>query len=314
MWVEGEKQSWIRTVLSGGRSLPHIWLRTFSVTGVSVVATLLYQEVPAFHYSLTAMPFTVVGLALGIFLGFRNTASYDRFWEGRKLWGQLVNTSRSLTRQVLTLLVANADADERERAELRELQVRIVHGIIAYAHAFRRALRKEDPVDRIAELMPADALERLRAEENVPFGVTQILGEWLAEARARGWVHPMHVPQLENALISITDLQGGCERIQSTPIPFSYTVLLHRIVAVYCICLPFGIDEAVGWARPLVVMVVSYAFFGLDQIGEEIEDPFGRDTHDLSLAAISRTIERNLRRRLGEPVPPALEPRNNVLT
>ncbi|RYZ64025.1 MAG: hypothetical protein EOP08_09825 [Proteobacteria bacterium] len=124
----------------------------------------------------------------------------------------------------------------------------------------------------------------------------------------------MHVPQLESSLVSITDLQGGCERIQSTPIPFSYTVLLHRIVAVYCTCLPFGIDEAVGWARPVVVMVVSYAFFGLDQIGEEIEDPFGRDTHDLALAAISRTIERNLKRRLGETVPPALEPKNHVLT
>lgn len=314
MWVETEKQSWIRLVLTGGRALPHIWLRTFAVTAFSLIATLLYQEVPAFHYSLTSMPFTVVGLALGIFLGFRNTAAYDRFWEGRKLWGQLVNTSRSLTRQVLTLLVPNDAENEQERAELRELQLRMVHAVIAYAHAFRRMLRKEDPIERIRELLPEEAVERLRAEENVPFAITQLLGEWILEARKRGWVHPMHVPQLEASLCSITDLQGGCERIQSTPIPFSYTVLLHRIVAVYCICLPFGIDEAVGWARPVVVMVVSYAFFGLDQIGEEIEDPFGRDTHDLSLAAISRTIERNLRRRIGEPVPAPLAPRNNVLT
>lgn len=314
MWVEDQQRSWIRLVLSGGRALPHIWLRTLSVTAVSVVATLLYQEVPAFHYSLTSMPFTVVGLALGIFLGFRNTASYDRFWEGRKLWGQLVNTSRNLTRQILTLMVPAETDGESERAALRALQTRCVHAIIAYAHAFRRVLRKEDPIERIAELLPAEAVERLRPEENVPCGITQLLGEWFAEARARGWVHPMHVPQLEGSLVVITDVQGGCERIQSTPIPFSYTVLLHRIVAVYCICLPFGIDEAVGWARPLVVMVVSYAFFGLDQIGEEIEDPFGRDTHDLSLAAISRTIERNLRRRLGEPVPPPLQPRDNVLT
>lgn len=309
MWVENKHRSWIEIVLFTGRALPHIWLRTLAVTAVSVGATLLYQEVPAFHYSLTPMPFTVIGLALGIFLGFRNTAAYDRFWEGRKLWGQLVNTSRSLTRQVLTLLTST-DAP----GELRALQVRMVHLIIAYAHAFRRTLRGEEPVARIEELVSPAEATRLRAEENVPYGIVQLLAECIGEARARGWVDPMHVPTLEGSLVTITDLQGGCERILSTPIPFSYTVLLHRIVAVYCTCLPFGIDEAVGWARPLVVLVVSYAFFGLDQIGEEIEDPFGRDTHDLALAAISRTIERNLRRRLGEDVPPALTPRDNVLT
>ncbi len=313
MWVESKHRSWIEIVLFTGRALPHIWLRTLAVTAVSVGATWLYQEVPAFHYSLTPMPFTVIGLALGIFLGFRNNAAYDRFWEGRKLWGQLVNTSRSLTRQVLTLLTSEGEG-EGEGAALRALQVRMVHLVIAYAHAFRRMLRREEPLPRIEALIPAADAERLRVEENVPCGIVQLLAECIGEARTRGWVDPMHVPTLEASLVTITDLQGGCERILSTPIPFSYTVLLHRIVAVYCICLPFGIDEGVGWARPLVVLVISYAFFGLDQIGEELEDPFGRNTHDLALASISRTIERNLRRRLGEEVLPELTPRHNVLT
>lgn len=291
-----------------------MWLRTFSVTALSVFATWLYQEVPRFHYSLTPMPFTVVGLALSIFLGFRNSSSYDRFWEGRKLWGSLVNTTRNLTRQVLTLVEAPADASDEERAEVKAWQQRYVRALIAYVHTFRRALRDEDPIERIGDLLSEADLDKLRREENVPYGVIQLLGEQLAFARARGWIHPMHVPIVEQSMSTIIDVQGGCERIKSTPIPFSYTVLMHRIVGVYCTVLPFGIDEAVGWARPVVVMVVSYAFFGLDQIGEEIENPFGRDGHDLPLAAISRTIERNLRRRIGDPVPPELKPRRHILT
>ena len=107
MWVQ-TKRSWIRSVALGGFALPRIWPRTLTVTAIATVATVIYEEVPQLHYSLTATPFALVGLPLGIFLGFRNTSAYDRFWEGRKLWGSLVNTSRSLTRQILTVLEPSA--------------------------------------------------------------------------------------------------------------------------------------------------------------------------------------------------------------
>ena len=116
MWVE-KKRSWLRTVILGGFALPHIWWRTLSVTALSIVVTIAYAEVPELHYSLTATPFTLVGLPLGIFLGFRNTTAYDRFWEGRKLWGGLVNTSRSLTRQILTLIEPQPEADPAASTE-----------------------------------------------------------------------------------------------------------------------------------------------------------------------------------------------------
>jgi ion channel-forming bestrophin family protein len=314
MWVD-KPRPWIMVVLFGGSALPGVWTRTLFVTALSLVVTALYERFAVLHYALPMTPFSLIGLALSIFLGFRNTTSYDRFWEGRKLWGQLVNTTRSLTRQILTLLRCPADAPVTEAEELRALQVRFVHTIIAYVHAFRRMLRDEDPLERIETLVSEEDFERLKKEENVPYGIVQLLAEHVAEARRRGWVHEMHVPTLETSLVSMTDVQGGCERIKATPIPFSYLVLLHRIVAVYCGALSFAIDKEFGWGTPLVVMFVSYAFFGLDAVGDEIEDPFGRDTHDLPLAAISRTIERNLRRRLGEhPVPPALLPQGTILT
>ena len=101
-------------------------------------------------------------------------------------------------------------------------------------------------------------------------------------------------------MTEILGIQGGCERIKATPIPYAYNVLLHQIVGVYCLSMPFGIVEKVGVMTPLVVLLISYAFFSLDAIGEEIEDPFGLDMNDLPLESMSRMIEGNLRERIGE--------------
>jgi len=304
MWVE-RKRSWFGTVVFGGVALPRIWRRTLIVTALSVVVTFLYREVPALHYSITDKPFALIGFALGIFLGFRNNAAYERFWEGRKLWGALVNTSRSLTRQISTLLDPQADA---------EFVRRFVHMLIGYVHALRHHLRDTDSTRTLEPILPAGELDRLHDEENVPLAILQRMGEMMSEARRENWVHPYHVTIFEQSLVSLTDIQGACERIKSTPIPYSYTVLMHRIVAGYCTLLPFGLDETIGWATPLVVLGISYAFFGLDAIGQEIEQPFGLDINDLALNAIATTIERNLRKRLGEELPAPHAPQKGILT
>jgi putative membrane protein len=123
------------------------------------------------------------------------------------------------------------------------------------------------------------------------------------------------VPVLEASLTSFTDIQGACERIKTTPIPFSYTTLIHRITAVYCYALPFGVVDTVGIYTPVVVVLVAYAFFGLDVVGDEIEMPFGTDPNDLALGAISRTIETNLRQRIGDAqLPGPAQPVDDVLT
>jgi putative membrane protein len=312
MWVEN-KRSWIETVALGGIALPHIWKRTLTVTALSVVATVLYEKVPQLHFSLTPAPFTMIGLPLGIFLGFRNNTAYDRFWEGRKLWGSLVNTSRSLTRQVLTLIEPQPDAEPVSPEAIQEFERRFVHLVIAYAHALRHHLRDTSPFETLGHVLGETEAERFRGQENVPYAMLQRMGDHLVEARRRRWVHALHIPVIEGSLTALTDIQGGCERIKSTPIPYSYTVLMHRIVGVYCTLLPLGFMDAIQWATPFVVLAISYCFFGLDAVGDEVEQPFGFDTNDLPLEAISRTIERNLRERLGEPLPPPVSPQGGVL-
>ncbi|MCA9614577.1 MAG: bestrophin family protein, partial [Myxococcales bacterium] len=189
--------------------------------------------------------------------------------------------------------------------------------VVAYVHALRHHLRNQDRLPELEPFLPASELDALEHEQNRPLAILQRLSADLRAAYERGWIHAQHVPVVDGSIEQLIDLQGGCERIKATPIPFSYNVLLHRIVFVYCFTLPFGLVDIPGLNvfTPVVVALVSYAFFGLDAVGEEIEEPFGEDPNDLPLGAITRTIEINLRQRLGDAeLPPAANPVKNVLT
>lgn len=308
-----DKPRWLHLVFRWrGSVLPRIWARIAVTASLALVVTVLDHFVWVGQLELlTLVPFSLIALALSIFLGFRNNTSYDRFWEGRKLWGRFVNTSRSLSRQLLTLVRA---PEPEQEEEVRVLQRELVLSLAGYIHAVRLHLRDQAWSGEVEGLLTPEALGRAQGVLNKPVMILQVLGEQLQEAAHRGWIDPFHVPLLEGSLTELTDIQGGCERIKSTPIPFSYTVLIHRIVAIYCLALPFGIVKEAGLATPLVVLMVSYAFFGLDAIGDEIEDPFGEDINDLPLSAISRMIEINLRQSLEDmETPPPMRPSGGVL-
>ncbi|MCX4243300.1 bestrophin family protein [Paraliomyxa miuraensis] len=296
-----------------GTALVRVWPRLCVVTVVATGVTIVHEYVEHPIWGLTTIPFSLVAVALGIFLGFRNNTSYDRFWEGRKLWGRLVNTTRSLARQVQMMVGPQREAlgiGPEQAAVHREL----VYRVIAYVHALRLHLRDEDRLEELEGLLPDEERQALRGQLNRPLAILRELGGRFRDLWQQGDVHPMHLPVLEESLTALTDIQGACERIKSTPIPSSYTVLIHRIVALYTFALPFGIVETVNAATPVVVAIIAYAFFGLDAVGEEIEEPFGTDINDLPLSTLSRMIEINLRQTLGETeVPDVLRPVDGVL-
>ncbi|MEM7233950.1 MAG: bestrophin family ion channel [Planctomycetota bacterium] len=298
--------TWLRLLFCvKGSSFEDTWLRILGVTAVAVVVTVFRDQISG--YTLTTTPFTLIGVSLGIFLGFRNNASYDRFWEGRKLWGAMVNTARTLARQSYTLI-------DSEDAELPEFRRRFVHRVIAFTHAFRHHLRSSDPTEDIKEFLSQEDLSTALSKKHRPLALLKQLGDDLRFARGKGWIHELHVPAVDAQLVEVSNILGACERIRSTPIPFTYTILIHRIVAFYCLLLPFGIIDTVGLVTPVVVFLISHAFFGLDAIGDEIEEPFGLHTHDLPIHGISRNIEINLRELLGETeLPEQLEPTDGVL-
>ena len=327
--VDRSAAGWVRNLFRyKGTALRRIWKRLLFTVAVSAVITFIDLGPPVpipgtdwvlhyqFHDDLTPLPFSLIGVALGIFLGFRNNTSYDRFWEGRKLWGRMVNTSRSLTRQILTLVgpmpgESVSDADGEALAAYHRENVRRV---AAYVHCFRHHLRDEKDLSELERLIGADEVAALDAESNRPVALLQTLGDNFRAAWLRGWVHAQHLPALEGSLTEMTDIQGGCERIKSTPIPFSYTALIHRIVAIYCYALPFGILNATQEYTPIVVMLIAYAFFGLDAGGDESEDPLGTDANGRPLAAVGTVSEVNGRQRIGdEDLPKIPTPQNELL-
>lgn len=306
--------SWLRMLFQiRGTVLARTFPRIAAATGFAVVVTFVELKTPLESYSLTVTPFTLIGTALAIILGFRTNAAYDRFWEGRKLWGQMVNSARSFAREVLTLIDV-PDEHDADRLDVRTFQHNLIHRMIAYTHALRYHLRGGAPFDEIARHLPGEEVAKLQAEKNVPNAILLEIGRRLHVARKHHWISDYHLGIFERTLTDITNLQGGCERIKNTPIPFGYTLLIHRIVAFYCFFLPFGIVKTVGWLTPVVVALISHAFFGLDDIGDEIESPFGTEPQHLPLTALCRTIEVNLLQSIdADEVPEMMMPVAGIL-
>jgi putative membrane protein len=262
-------------------------------TAFAVLVTVLHGRVFQWKVPLNFVPFSLIGLTLAIFLGFRNGTSYSRYWEARTLWGALLNETRSLVRQVLTLPDAPAQANV---PTLR---------LIAFVHALRHQLRGTDPAADLARLLPPEDCARLQAVRFKPAVLLLMVGEWMRGQRQAGRLDPMLAQSTEVPLGRLTEALGGCERIASTPIPFTYSVIIHRTIYLYCVLLPFGLVDAIGPMTPVVVAFIAYTFFALEALGAEIEEPFGTEPNDLALDAMSQMIESTLREMMGEPQPGA---------
>lgn len=307
MIVRPHKTHSVATLLFAmkGSIVPIIWPRVLYTMLLSLAIVVADREGVVVPFTLNASPLTLLGLTLAIFLGFRNNVAYQRWWEGRTQWGELVIAARNLTRQTLSFLPGLAD--ERRR--------RLVYGQIGFAHALRHHLRGTDPEPDLRRWLPAEACVAVLASPNRPNAVLGLLGAAYAESARAAGADSMLLAEMDRELNQFSHVLGGCERIKGTPIPFAYILLLHRTVHIYCFMLPFCLIGPLGWLTPLAVGVLAYTFFGLDAIGEQIEDPFDLLPNDLPLDAISRNIEINLCSLLGESdLPPSLEPKDFVLT
>jgi putative membrane protein len=275
---------------------------------MAIIVTLMHGSLYHFKIKLTTIPFTLMGLALAIFLGFRNSASYERYWEGRKLWGSLGTANRNLVRQVHMFLRPVELGNDLENQEMSRLRQKIVYSAIAFAHALRHQLREESWGEDIARLLPAESAATLQRLQNPAAGLLQSVGIDIHYCLQRNWLAAPLAQEMDRSLSQMTEVLGGCERIKNTPIPFSYSVLLHRTVYVYCYLLPFGLIDSIGLLTPVVVGVVAYTFFGLDAIGDEIEEPFGLTPNDLPLTALSYGIEISARELIGDIHLPSMPP------
>ena len=247
--------------------------------------------------AFTIAPFGMIAVTLSIYLGFRNNAAYDRWWEARKLWGQLVYDIRNLTRSTLSLV-----PDEAQHRP-------ILMNALAFCHLLRGAVRSIDAVPQARSFIGAEA-DSLAVVLNKPDEMLRRIGRQFTAARQSGVCDAMGYRILDERLATIAGVQAGCERIAGTPLPFAYALLLHRTAYIVCILLPFGLVASTGWAAPLFTALIAYTFFGLDALSEELEDPFGNEANDLALDGLCRVCEISVFEALGEPAPPLLPPQN----
>lgn len=293
---------WIHLLFVRRGSLVHrIAAQQLFVFALSCAVVYAHGQLFLWKVTLNASPFSLMGVALAIFLGFRINASYDRYWEARKHWGAVLVESRNLARQALTLVSPGVDVRP------------FVLGLIGFATTMRNQLRGQ-PVDVQTEGLLADELTATVIDaRSAPSLVLLWLGRWLQARRAEGALEPVLAAKMEHSLDALSMALGSCERIANTPLPFTYSVILHRSSYLYCALLPFGLVDSIGLMTPLVVTFVSYTFFALEALSDEIEEPFGLATNDLALDAMVAGIDASLRELLGETAPPVPLPDANFI-
>jgi putative membrane protein len=277
---------------------PHRWMHHFfdlkgsmvrEIVGRLFVFTLWALGAVAIHRYVhpVGLPSTVhglVGVALGLLLVFRTNSSYDRFWEGRKLWGGIVNETRNLARASGVFL--------RERDP--ELYRTLVRWTAVFPYAAASVLRGEAGLGPVSAQLPPDEVRQVSISQHLALSVSQRMSEALSEGRRRGHYNEYTQLALDQNVQQLIDYMGGCERIHKTPMPFAYMVHLRRALVLYCGSLPFALVESFGWGAVVATFLVSYVFFGIEEIGVEIEDPFGTDENDLPLERICSVIQGNL--------------------
>lgn len=284
-----------------GSIVPLIAPRLLVVAAIAVALTVLHAYRPGLLPDISVTPFPLVGLALSIFLGFRNNACYDRWWEARKLWGQLLTETRGLAREAAALL----PADQARLAQRRT---------IAFTHALRTQLRNGDIAAAIAPwLSPEDAAANARSINPSEAILRDIAGAF-ADCLRAGHIDSIGFSVLNARVAALGHVQAACERIKSAPTPFAYTLLVHRTAWLFCLLLPIGLPATAGPAAPVIAVIVAYAFFGLDALGDELEEPFAPRPNTIPLDAIARVVERDLLDAMGDAdLPPPLLPVDYVL-
>jgi ion channel-forming bestrophin family protein len=268
------------------------WKAVVLFASCATVAVVLHKIAGLGWVKLPSIPIAVVGGALGIFVSFRTNAAYARWWEGRQLWGRLINLSRMFATQVLTYV-----SDSSKHRALIERH-------ILYVNVLRCLLREQDPwadaeVQRFAGDFPR------AADSNLTHAIIHTqLAALVAEADA-GKLRDLRLDAFDRTINGLLDVQGGCERIKRTPMPRLYGLLSEQLTKAFGILFPFAVVAELGWATIPLNILVCTGFMMISEVGRILEDPFTMFWNGLPLSALSRTIENNLRQRLGDT---ALEP------
>ncbi|THH37617.1 bestrophin family protein [Neolewinella litorea] len=252
------------------------------VYSVVVIATIKFLDLHR-YLQVDSTVFSLLAVILSIFLGFRTTTAYDRWWEARKQWGALVNNCRNMAIYVDSMWPPS------------DLEIRhfMAKNIANFCLSLTEHLRKGTQLDRLVYLSEEEE-GYYATKDHIPNFIALRIYQRIAEAHREGTINEGDYINIKAQHQSLLDILGACERIKKTPIPFSYAVYLKVFVTAYAVLLPFGLSEQFGWGTIPLTMLIAFALIGVELMGEEIEDPFGLDCNDLPTGDIAHTIKRNV--------------------
>ncbi len=284
--MSGETLRWFSRALQlRGSVLQAILPRTLLVALFGVLISGLHQL--GWPVAIPVLVAFVPNIVLGLLLVFRTNTAYDRFWEGRKWWGSLINDVRNLARQIW-VAVGEEDATDRQQKE------RTLRLLVAFAVAMKLHLRFQTPNAELERLLTPAQFASLKGMNNPPLEIALWIGDYLQYQYSQGKLNSYQLSATLALLDNMVNALGASERILKTPIPLAYAIHLKQLLLLYCLSLPFQLVDALGWLTGPVVGVFSFTLLGIEEIGLEIENPFGCDPNDLPLDDICNTMLRNI--------------------
>jgi putative membrane protein len=285
-----DNKQWIKFVMFSkgaviGKIYPYIILLSTFTTGIYIMqfqyAWLGYDK-PIIHIKIPLAFHSLLGIVLGLLLVFRTNTAYDRWWEGRKIWGAVLNTSRNFARQINAFV---PDSYKNEKETLIKL-------CVAFSYTLKEHLRNGVKWEEI-DFLPVSVLEKLKTANHVPNAVVTMMTRMLHDLYEKKHIRGAKLRMLNADIQAFVDYLGMCERIKKTPMPIAYSLHLKRFILIYLSTLPFGLIYELSWGAIPAVAVLAYTMVGIEIIGEEIEDPFGLDDNDLATDEICTSIHLN---------------------
>lgn len=275
---------------------------------ISIVASLLVYIAFKLQLIKTGLPFSIVGImgsALAIFIAFRNNSSYGRWWEARTAWSGITNASRVLGRLIITFTDSHKHQENYNLKRSEIFKIELVYATIAYVHAMRIDLRRQNNWNDIKQLLPIEVFEKILHVHNIPNQIQLHIGQKIYEAMSNGILGGFDSFQMEGQLLALANHQGTCERIKNTPLLRQYDFFTRIFLYTFIVLLPFALlKEFIQLESSYLIIpvsiLISFIFSVMGKVGEVNEDPFENKITDIPLTSICNTIERDLKEMLGE--------------
>lgn len=252
----------------------------------ALLISLSYER--GFHsFHQPALAGLIPGIVLGLLLVFRTNTAYERFWEGWKLAGTLVFTGRNLARKILINIPERSSDDLQEKIT----HMRIVGGFYT---AINLHLRREGVNDRLKEIVSPDQYAELQTATNMPLKITKWLSEYINKLYNQKYIDTIQLEAHNKLVDQLVECLSCCERILAAPMPNAYSTHLKHLLILYCFALPFQLVKDLHWWTIPTVGVVTFALFGIEAIGLEIENPFGYDANDIPLDNLAKKLQNDI--------------------